>query len=82
MSYHHKEFAEDTYFVCHTPQTGVVHFGLASAPATLTSGQESCDYFSTEAELAARVDEIKDIPGWYEDNKIVEPDPSLVSNVT
>ena len=82
MSHHYEEFANDTYYVCHTPQTGTIHFGMAEASATLTSGQQFCEYFFTEGELAARVDEIKKIPGWYEANKTVESDPLPVSNVT
>lgn len=74
MHFHHKTFAEDTYFVCFTAAKNIVHFGFIPAGGSLTSRQESCEHFATEQQMAARVDELKGVPGWYESQKPAEPD--------
>lgn len=79
MAHHTVVVSSDLWFVAYTESRGVVHYGLAAAPATITTGQENIETFATEAELEARVNEIKG-PGWYAptDNNSIDP----VSNVT
>lgn len=82
MSHHRIEVTEDLWFVASTAERGIVHYGFAEAPATVTSGQHELETFATEAEMAARVDELKGVAGWYEAHKPAAVDPDLPSNVT
>lgn len=79
MAHHTVDVSSDLWFVAYTESRGIVHYGLAEAPATITTGQEYIETFATEAELEARVNEIKG-PGWYApaDNNPIDQ----VSNVT
>lgn len=80
MSHHHLAVKEDLWFVAYTQERGIVHYGFAESPATITSGQHDLETFATEAEMAAKVDELKGQPGWYESHKPAPIDQ--VSNVT
>lgn len=75
MSHHHLDVTESLWFVASTAERGIVHYGFAEAPATVTSGQHELETFATEAEMAARVDQLKGIDGWYEAHKPLPPDP-------
>lgn len=66
----------DSWYLCHGP---AFHYGFAASGSMIATRQESCELFASEAELAARIDEIRG-SGWYEDNKPIDPDP--VSNIT
>jgi len=41
----------------------------------VSTGQQNLEVFNTEDELAARIDALKDVPGWYwlDDNRIPSP---------
>jgi hypothetical protein len=41
----------------------------------VSTGQQNLEVFDTEDELAARVDALKDMPGWYwlDDNRVPSP---------
>lgn len=80
MSHHYLEVNEDLWFVAHTSEKGIVHYGFAKSPASITSGQHELETFSDEEAMAARVDELKGVAGWYEANKPAPIDPA--SNVT
>ena len=82
MSHHHLDVTEDLWFVAHTEERGIVHYGFAQAGATVTSGQHEFETFATEQEMAARVDQLKGIAGWYEAHKPAPVDPDTPSNVT
>lgn len=82
MSHHHIEVTEDIWFVAYTEERGVVHYGFAPTDSTVTSGQHDFETFSTEEAMAARVDELKGITGWYEANKPAEAPNDPAGNVT
>ena len=82
MSHHHLDVVSDLWFVAYTEERGIIHYGFAESPATITSGQHDLETFATEAEMAAKVDELKGQPGWYESHKPAPAPDQPVSNVT
>ena len=81
MSHHHLEVTESLWFVAHTVERGIVHYGFAESPAIITSGQHHLETFDTEQEMAAKVDELKGVAGWYEAHKAAPFDPAP-ANIT
>ena len=75
MPHHYIEVTEDLWFVAYTEARGIVHYGFAESPATITSGQHDLETFATEEEMAARVDELKGIAGWYDAHKPADTYP-------
>lgn len=69
---------QDAWYLCHGPS---FHYGLALAGSTIVTHQQDCEMFAGEAELEARIDELKGV-GWYQDNKPIAEPESPVSNVT
>ena len=72
-----------SWYICYDLTDGTFHYGLAPDHSHMTTGQPNCELFTNEAEMAARIDTLKGIDGWYESNKPQEPDEELPpSNVT
>lgn len=82
MSHHHLDVTEDLWFVAYTEERGIVHYGFAPTDATVTSGQHDFETFSTEEEMAARVDQLKGSDGWYEAHKPAEAPYNPAGNGT
>jgi len=72
-----------SWYICYNLADGTFHFGFAPDHSHMTTGQPNCELFTNEAEMAARIDELKEIDGWYEANK-PQPveDETPPSNVT
>lgn len=59
----------DFWYVAYTARNDTFHFGEMNTGNELVTGQETLERFRTEDDLGARIDELKGIPNWYEDNK-------------
>ena len=75
MSHHRLDVTEDLWFVAYTESRGIVHYGFAAPPATVTTGQENIETFITEAAMASKIDELKGIAGWYDAHKPADTYP-------
>ena len=73
-----------SWYICYDLTDGTFHYGLAPDHSHMTTGQPNCELFTNEAEMAARIDTLKGIDGWYEANKPqpVEDEELPPSNVT
>lgn len=72
-----------SYYLCYNLEAGVFHFGFAQEASRITTGQPNCELFVNELAMAARIDELKGINGWYDANKLQPADGETPpSNVT
>lgn len=80
---------ESKFYLCYDLQKDVFHFGFCEANSTINTWQPNQEFFSTEDELAARVNSLKNIENWYAENvgtvsppEEMDPDNRFPSNVT